>query len=26
MDELNRIAKQLRVNRVMQPYIETIVL
>jgi predicted transcriptional regulator of viral defense system len=26
MDELNRIAKQLRVNRVMRPYLETIVL
>jgi hypothetical protein len=26
MDELNRVAKQLRVNRVMQPYLETIVL
>jgi predicted transcriptional regulator of viral defense system len=26
MDELNRIAKQLRVNRVMQPYVETIML
>lgn len=26
MNELNRVAKQLRVNRVMQPYLETIVL
>ena len=26
MDELNRVGKQLRVNRVMQPYLETIVL
>ncbi len=26
MDELNRVAKQLRVSRVMQPYLETIVL
>lgn len=26
MDELNRVAKHLRVNRVMQPYLETIVL
>jgi hypothetical protein len=26
MDELNRVAKQLRVDRVMQPYLETIVL
>ncbi len=26
MDELNRIAKKLRVHRVMQPYLETIVL
>lgn len=26
MDELHRVAKQLRVNRVMQPYLETIVL
>ena len=26
MDELNHVAKQLRVNRVMQPYLETIVL
>ena len=26
MDELNRIAKKLRVQRVMQPYLETVVL
>jgi hypothetical protein len=26
LDELHRAAKQLRVNRVMQPYLETIVL
>ena len=26
LDELHRVAKQLRVNRVMQPYLETIVL
>ena len=26
LDELHRMAKQLRVNRVMQPYLETIVL
>jgi predicted transcriptional regulator of viral defense system len=26
MDDLNQVAKQLRVNRVMQPYLETIVL
>jgi len=26
LDELHRVAKQLRVNRVMQPYIETMVL
>jgi predicted transcriptional regulator of viral defense system len=26
LDELHRLAKQLRVNRVMQPYLETIVL
>jgi predicted transcriptional regulator of viral defense system len=26
LDELNRIAKRLRVQRVMQPYLETIVL
>jgi predicted transcriptional regulator of viral defense system len=26
LDELNRIAKKLRVQRVMQPYLETIVL
>ena len=25
LDELHRVAKQLRVNRVMQPYLETIV-
>jgi predicted transcriptional regulator of viral defense system len=26
LDELNRIAKKLRINRVMQPYLETVVL
>ena len=26
LDELNRIAKRLRVQRVMQPYLETVVL
>jgi len=26
LDELDRVAKQLRINRVMQPYLETIVL
>jgi hypothetical protein len=26
LDELNRIAKELRVQRVMQPYLETVVL
>ena len=26
LDELHRVAKQLRVNRVMQPYLETILL
>jgi predicted transcriptional regulator of viral defense system len=26
LDELHRVSKQLRVNRVMQPYLETIVL